>query len=302
MGFKTMDARNFLRFQFKQSNQINFGVKDDAFIEKITAAWMNDRQESKFRFESILKHAQCENQTSLKILDMASGCGSFVFYALLNGYQAYGVEPEGWKLEFIRKKSKEYDYPNSWLNHFIRGCGEQLPFRDQCFDIISSYQTLEHVDNIHSCLEEMDRCLKNGGVLHLQFPDYGNSFFEGHYRIPVWPSMNRNLFRLYLKLLGKPNLGLETINDIRPKVIKDFFHGKNYIITDLNHAHVKERIRKKLNIHNSRFLSILAKMYLASRMARNFLIRENSSNLLLFKSASPSHLPIPSAEIAIGNS
>ena len=215
-----------------------------------------------------------------------------VFYALLKGYQAYGVEPEGWKFEFIRKKSKEYNYPNSWLNHFIKGCGEQLPFKDQCFDIISSYQTLEHVDNLHSCLGEMDRCLKDGGVLHLQFPNYGNSFYEGHYRIPIWPNMNRSLFRFYLKLLGKPSPGLDTINYTNPKFFRDFFYDKNYIITDLNHMHVKDRIRKKLKIHNSRFLSILTRIYLASRIARNFMTRENSSNLLLFKSGVPSHLPI----------
>lgn len=221
-----MDAKEYLRHQLKQSSKKYFGIKDDAFIENVTAAWMNDSQESKFRFESILKHAQRENQLSLKILDMASGCGSFVFYALLKGYQAYGVEPEGWKFEFIRKKSKEYNYPNSWLNHFIKGCGEQLPFKDQCFDIISSYQTLEHVDNLHSCLGEMDRCLKDGGVLHLQFPNYGNSFYEGHYRIPIWPNMNRSLFRFYLKLLGKPSPGLDTINYTNPKFFRDFFYDK----------------------------------------------------------------------------
>lgn len=68
-----MDAKEYLRHQLKQSSKKYFGIKDDAFIENVTAAWMNDSQESKFRFESILKHAQRENQLSLKILDMASG-------------------------------------------------------------------------------------------------------------------------------------------------------------------------------------------------------------------------------------
>lgn len=56
--------------------------------------------------------------------------------------------------------------------HFRLGRGELLPFNDDKFDAIVSFDTLEHVQDIRQTLHECYRVLKKGGKLLLVFPGY----------------------------------------------------------------------------------------------------------------------------------
>ena len=102
-------------------------------------------------------------------------------------------------------------YPDAWRDRVVEAVGEELPFPDACFDLVTTYQTLEHVRDVNQCLSEMLRVLKPGGVLYARAPDY-NSFFEPHYRLPFLPRMNRRVAAAYLKALGRPVEGLNTLN------------------------------------------------------------------------------------------
>jgi ubiquinone/menaquinone biosynthesis C-methylase UbiE len=93
----------------------------------------------------------------------------------------------------------------------IMAKGESLPFEDSSFDLVTSYQTLEHVESVSECLKEMIRVLKPGGFLYIKCPDY-NSFFEPHYQLPFLPVMNKGVAEKYLNFMGRPTLGLKTLN------------------------------------------------------------------------------------------
>ncbi len=113
---------------------------DIEFLHRVAEAFMNDRENSKHRFDIIIKYMPQAH----KILDMASGAGTSGFYGLLNGYDCYGIDPSNWKFEFLQMKINEYNYPKEWINKFTLGYGESMPYRDSEFDFVSSYQTLEH--------------------------------------------------------------------------------------------------------------------------------------------------------------
>ncbi len=152
---------------------------------------------------------------------MAAGCGTFVLYGLHQGYDVWGVEPEAWKLDYFSQKVEASCYPESFKQHLIQGYGESLPFEDNTFDLVTTYQTLEHVNNVQECLSELLRVLKPQGILYLRCPDY-NCFFEPHYRVPFLPQMNKQLASIYLTyLLKRPIKGLYTLNwTTRQKIIK----------------------------------------------------------------------------------
>lgn len=240
-----MKAADFLRNNLQRESKDFFGVTDSKFIDFIVSAWMDDKNNSKHRYDELQEYLPDVH----RILDMASGCGTFVFYGLLNGYDVFGVEPEHWKNEFNHMKVKEYGYAESWKQHFNQSVGEKLPFKNNAFDCVSSYQTLEHVKNIHDCLSEMVRVTRSGGALHIYCPDY-NSTFEGHYLLPWLPQFFRPFAKVYLKLLKKPVKGLDSINYItKSKVINSLrniesINKYKFSIIDLNKTRTENRLKK----------------------------------------------------------
>jgi len=157
------EAKKILIKHMQEDNAKMIGKINKDRIERVADAWMNDKSNSKHRFDVINDYFPNSN----KLLDMASGTGTFGFYALLHGYDAYGIDPEQWKHNFLKLKAKEYNYPKEWLSKFVIGYGEFLPFEDGVFDFVSSYQTLEHVKDPSKCINEMIRVVKSGGGLIL---------------------------------------------------------------------------------------------------------------------------------------
>lgn len=202
-------VRNYLFYNLKKEANFYYGMKDIKYLNDVTNEWMNDEKTSKPRYDLIKNFFKLKKGD--KILDMASGCGTFVFYGLVNGYDVHGIDPEDWKNKLNMMKIKLYHYPEKWSENFIKAYGEKLPFEDESFDVVSSYQTLEHVGNVDACLSEMVRVLKKGGMLLLQYPDY-SSTFEGHYMMMWIPLFPRILARFYLNLRGKPVNGLNGLN------------------------------------------------------------------------------------------
>jgi ubiquinone/menaquinone biosynthesis C-methylase UbiE len=145
-----------------------------------------------------------------RVLDLAGGHGQFVFRALEAGFDAYGVEPDVWKLGFAARKLAVTGRPRAWSERLLRGVGEALPFADDTFDCVSSYQTLEHVQDPGAVLAEMVRVTRPGGGVHLRCPDY-RSTFEAHYRLPWLPYFPRAVARAYLRAFSRPTRGLDSI-------------------------------------------------------------------------------------------
>lgn len=106
------------------------------------------------------------------------------------------------------------------------------------FDAITSWQTLEHVQDVEKCISEMIRVLKIGGIIHIHCPDY-KSTYEGHYRIAWFPMFPKKLAKIYLKLRGNNPYYLSTLNyttigkikSIVKKIAKE--EGMNLEIIDL---------------------------------------------------------------------
>lgn len=158
--------------------------------------------------------------SSHKVLDLAAGCGQFIFRALDSGYDCYGIEPEKWKLNFIEKKIKEFNRPIEWLDRFTDGVGECMPYENSSFDCVTSYQTLEHVQDPYLVIKEMVRVTKLNGIIIIRCPNYLGTY-EAHYRLPWLPVMPRFIAKAYLKLLGRPTIGLDTIQYItKSKILR----------------------------------------------------------------------------------
>jgi ubiquinone/menaquinone biosynthesis C-methylase UbiE len=62
---------------------------------------------------------------------------------------------------------------------FCNASGEALPFETSSFDVIVSFETIEHVPDDNTFLSEIKRVLKPGGTLFLSTPNASRSDTEG---------------------------------------------------------------------------------------------------------------------------
>ncbi len=55
---------------------------------------------------------------------------------------------------------------------YMLGKGESLPFNDESFDAIVSFDVFEHIQNVEQTLSECYRVLRSGGLVFMSFPGY----------------------------------------------------------------------------------------------------------------------------------
>lgn len=99
-----------------------------------------------------------------KLLDIGCGTGHFIAEMQKNGYDVYGVEVSENAKNFIPESLKNRIYDRN-----LEDCG----FAANTFDIITMFQSLEHVHNLDRLLEEARRLLKPDGVMYLSVPNSG---------------------------------------------------------------------------------------------------------------------------------
>lgn len=186
------------------------------------------------------------------ILDLGSGIGNFVVACRKRGLRAFGVEPDrigqGSTLTSLRIAAQRWD--NS---PFAAAVGEQLPFRDDSFDLIVLDQVIEHVRDQRRVLGEAFRVLKPGGALYIACPNY-LEFYESHYKVWFFPLMPKPLARLYLRARGR-----------NPVLLNQITYTTNW------------RVRKLLRDLGVAFLDLHCEDFLAKCRAGNFTSRRARS-------------------------
>src|SRR5574344_674216 len=177
-----MDSSNNIKDQKEKSNQHNLEGKPINFVTPSCF-----RHKDTFKYEAFLKeHAvermdanrydifhklrcdfhtdryrfACEYSEGKDIIDCASGLGygANILRSLGRAKSVVGVE--------INKDAAEYA---SYMygddrTRFLNGSILDLPFEDNSFDLFTSFETIEHVENEKKQLSEIQRVLKNNGI------------------------------------------------------------------------------------------------------------------------------------------
>jgi len=87
------------------------------------------------------------------------GCGEGRFSRMLGerGIEVTGIDPVQLFVDEARSRDAGANY--------VVGFGENLPFKDQQFDLVVSYLSLIDIDDIEAAIGEMARVLRPGGSL-----------------------------------------------------------------------------------------------------------------------------------------
>jgi len=146
-------------------------------------------------------------QRARRILDLGCGPATMVYRALSFGHDAWGIDLDEDKLELAHFRVEAEGYPEGWKSRVIKADATDLPFPDESFDVVSSWQVLEHIENLPQALYEAVRVTRRGGWLDLRAPDYRQSF-DNHYAM-AWPRfMPREQATKWALAMGRPADGV----------------------------------------------------------------------------------------------
>ncbi|MFA0743163.1 MAG: hypothetical protein DFNUSKGM_003296 [Candidatus Fervidibacter sacchari] len=103
-------------------------------------------------------------RTSHPALILDLGCGTGGSFSLLRNFgTVVGLDVSPLALKFAKEKG---------MKHLVLGSAENLPFADNCFDIVAVLDVLEHLDDDCQALREIWRVLKPNGVIVFTVPAF----------------------------------------------------------------------------------------------------------------------------------
>ncbi len=95
-----------------------------------------------------------------KILDIGCGTGHYTQLFAINNNHVTGLD-----VQDIREKKHIKRYK------FIRGSAEQLPFKNESFDVVLSFDVIEHLASDFLFVKEVKRVLKKNGRVYIATPN-----------------------------------------------------------------------------------------------------------------------------------
>ena len=118
-----------------------------------------------------------ENQAALKniapgskILEAGCGTGTFLEVMTKKGFTCAGLELNGAAAEVCRQKG---------LNVFNELLEQHEKEHAEAYDVVCSFQVLEHVYDVHSFISSSLKCLKPGGKMIIAVPN-NNPWYHRH--------------------------------------------------------------------------------------------------------------------------
>jgi SAM-dependent methyltransferase len=123
------------------------------------------------------------------------GCGNgFVLSSLAaKGYRnGHGVDISSLFIAAAKKRG---------VKHLYLYDGKKLPFKNNSFTLVGSFNVLEHTENPELFLREQFRTLMSGGYLLVACPNFLSAVMQSpHLRIKGMTNRIRNLFHMFVRL------------------------------------------------------------------------------------------------------
>ena len=154
---------------------------------------------TKQRYIELLKTFEPYRKNN-KILDVGCGNGFFLETAKEEGWEVYGTEFSEKAIEVLKEKA---------IKSF-KGELKQENFKVQMFDVITSFEVIEHINNPKEEIPKFYNLLRTGGLLYITTPNFN--------------SISRNLLKEKWNIIGYP----EHLTYYTPKTLKRLLVKNNF--------------------------------------------------------------------------
>lgn len=114
-----------------------------------------------------------------RVLDLGAGMGGFAVALARQGALVTALEYNGSYCAIVRLRGRRYGLQMP----VVQAAGEALPLADGSFDLVCSWDVLEHVQEPSAVLREVQRVLRPGGAALLTAINRW-AFRDPHYHLP----------------------------------------------------------------------------------------------------------------------
>ena len=174
----------------------------------------------------------------MKVLDIACGVGYGSFLMAKDANEVIGVDISE---EAIEAANIKYKHPNLI---FKTGSTDDIPVGDNYFDIVVSFETIEHHDRHDEMLSEIKRVLKSGGLLIISSPDKLNYSDVRNYKNPFHKKeLYEDEFKNLLNKYFKNTLFLRQQSTYCSRIIPNVITGYVEYEGDFNSVQEKENLQ-----------------------------------------------------------
>jgi len=111
------------------------------------------------------------------VLDIASGSGYGSHLLSQHAKKIFGVDVDPTAIEYAKK-----NYKNDNLR-FLLGDGKTIPLDNNSVDMVTSFETIEHIEAYDNFMKEIHRVLKDDGLLILSTPNKTEFPKGNHYHV-----------------------------------------------------------------------------------------------------------------------
>jgi 2-polyprenyl-3-methyl-5-hydroxy-6-metoxy-1,4-benzoquinol methylase len=172
------------------------------------------------------------------ILDIGCGTGAFLNTMKKSGWNTIGLEPDA----IASNKAKEL------YNIDAKSPEELFNLQEKSFDAVTMWHVLEHVHQLHEYIIQLNKILKDDGVLFVAVPNY-TSFDATHYK-QFWAAYDvpRHLYHFSPQSMSKL-LGMHSFEIVE---IKPMWFDSIYV------SMLSEKYKNKGNILKAFFIGMLS--------------------------------------------
>ncbi len=162
------------------------------------------------------------------------GCGPEDVINYISKGDRYAIDPLA---DFYKEKFNLNYNPVK----FIQGKGEQLPFKNNFFDMVILANVLDHVESPQKVLIEIRRVLKKDGVFHFENTFYNKQFL---FVSKIWAFLEKVLTK---KTFNIHHPHMWKLEELRQMVFQNFIPSKEYVCREIIiYNGFKELCKKRL--------------------------------------------------------
>jgi ubiquinone/menaquinone biosynthesis C-methylase UbiE len=136
-----------------------------ASSEKYSRNYFDEIEEYRYQVEpEIFSFAQFTRFYGKKILEVGVGAGTDFLQFVRAGAEAYGIDLTEEAVEHVKKRLDVYGLAAKEVKV---ADAENLPYKDNTFDLVYSYGVIHHSPNFNKALEEIIRVASIGGRIKI---------------------------------------------------------------------------------------------------------------------------------------